>query len=91
MSEKYRMRCIGSVVWGGEKGFPVMTGQVPSCGWSGVRSAYAIECECYDLYALYCRPLTPGPGCPSGIDWPCPRCKGAVTGRPVVRRIRSAA
>lgn len=79
---KYRVRCIGKVVWGGEPGFPKVVGQIPGCGWTGVRTDH-IECECYDIWALYCRPFSPGPGCPRGIDWPCPRCKGAVTGRSV--------
>jgi hypothetical protein len=42
------------------------------CRWRGVRTA--TECECYDEYALYCRPGAPGPGCPSGVVWPCPHC-----------------
>lgn len=81
--EKWRMRCIGKI----ERIDGVMASHRPGCGWRGVRS-YHIECECYDIWTLYCRPLTPGPGCPSGIAWPCPRCKGAVTGRPVKHRAR---
>jgi hypothetical protein len=57
------------------------------CGWKGVRTS--IQCECYDEYALYCRPSAPGPGCPSGVIWPCPRCgyqqpdaRGPHGGRP---------
>lgn len=71
---KYRTRCIGRPSLG-ELG----------CGWSGVRTD-SIECECYDIWSLYCHPFTPGPGCPRGLDWPCPRCGGAVTGKPVQPR-----
>jgi hypothetical protein len=81
--EKYRMRCLGKQIWVGEPGFRTLSSEnIPSCGWTGVRTDH-IDCECYDLYAFYCRPLTPGPGCPRGINWPCPRCKGAVTGKPI--------
>ncbi len=45
----------------------------PGCGWRGVRTD-SVECECYEDWAAYCRPGTPGPGCPRGIVWPCPRC-----------------
>lgn len=85
--DKYRIKCIGRVVW--SKGNnPVMIDKIPGCGWTGIRTD-SFQCECYDLYALYCRPLTPGPGCPRGIDWPCPRCGGSVTGQPVRHRVRS--
>lgn len=88
---KYRVRCIGRVEWGkDDKGFEVVVGESPRCGWSGVRS-YHVECECYDIWRLYCRPLSPGPGCPSGIDWPCPRCKGAVKGNLVTHRAKAPA
>jgi hypothetical protein len=82
---KYRVRCIGRTVYGVRDGFSYVKDKWDRCGWTGVRTD-RIECECYDIYTLYCRPLTPGPGCPRGIDWPCPRCKGAVYGRPVERR-----
>lgn len=52
----------------------------PQCRWTGVR--VATECECYDEYALYCHPGSPGPGCPSGVVWPCPRC-----GKPWVQSV----
>jgi len=42
------------------------------CEWKGVRTP--LDCECYDVRAMYCRPGSPGPGCPSGVVWPCPRC-----------------
>lgn len=42
------------------------------CDWRGVRTD-SVGCECYPEYAAYCRPGTPGPGCPRGIVWPCPR------------------
>lgn len=42
------------------------------CGWTGYRRG--LECCCYDEYAWYCRPWSPGPGCPSGILYGCPRC-----------------
>lgn len=82
---KYRVRCIGRNVWGTVDGHARVVEQRPACGWTGVRSDH-IDCECYDINSLYCRPFTPGPGCPRGIDWPCPRCKGAVTGVPVKHR-----
>lgn len=44
----------------------------PKCGWKGSRQGE--ECACYDEYAMYCRPDSPGPGCPSGVRWPCPKC-----------------
>lgn len=43
-----------------------------TCEWRGVRTDG--ECECYPDYAAYCRPGTPGPGCPRGVAWSCPRC-----------------
>lgn len=43
-----------------------------NCGWRGIRTS--ITCECYEDWAPYCRPGSPGPGCPSGVVWPCPRC-----------------
>lgn len=42
------------------------------CHWRGIRTR--IQCECYDIWAMYCRPGSPGPGCPAGVVWPCPRC-----------------
>ncbi len=48
------------------------------CGWKGYRKGYN-ECECYEDWAMCCRPWSPGPGCPSWILWPCPRCKGDVS------------
>lgn len=42
------------------------------CNWRGYRNG--LQCECYDEYAYYCRPWSPGPGCPSGILYRCPRC-----------------
>ena len=87
---KYRVRCLGRTVYGAENGYAVVVDQWDSCGWTGVRTD-ALECECYDEYAHYCRPTTPGPGCPRGVVWPCPRCKGAVTGRPVQHRAVSRA
>lgn len=42
------------------------------CGWTGYRGG--LPCECYDENAWYCRPWSPGPGCPSGILYGCPRC-----------------
>lgn len=81
MGDKYRMRCIGRGIWANYQ----LVGQEPGCGWVGIRTDH-LQCECYDIYTLYCRALTPGPGCPRGIDWPCPRCKGSVTGKPVERR-----
>jgi hypothetical protein len=90
MGDKYRMRCIGEMLWGGGPSFPKVIGQRPGCGWRGIRTD-RLQCECYDLYAHYCRALTPGPGCPRGIAWPCPRCKGSVTGKLVERRTVSDA
>ena len=46
------------------------------CKWRGVRTDG--QCECYEDWGVYCRPGTPGPGCPRGVVWPCPRCKGTV-------------
>lgn len=37
-----------------------------------------VECECYDIWTLYCKPFAPGPGCPRGVNYPCPRCQGVV-------------
>lgn len=82
--EKYRMRCIGtSADWDAYRNSlaPPPTG----CGWRGIRTDH-LQCECYDIWRMYCHPLTPGPGCPRGIAWPCPRCRGSVTGKPVKRR-----
>lgn len=83
--EKYRVRCLGRTVYGVRDGFTYVKDKWESCGWKGVRTAG--QCECYDEWTLCCRPTTPGPGCPSGVDWSCPRCKGAVTGKPVERRV----
>jgi hypothetical protein len=44
------------------------------CGWKGVRTD-SLECECYEDWAPYCRAGSPGPGCPRGVVWPCPRCR----------------
>jgi hypothetical protein len=85
---KYRVRCIGRIVYGTEGVSTVVKDQWPSCGWTGVRTD-SLECECYDIWTLYCRPMSPGPGCPRGIDWPCPKCKGAVSGRPVEHRVKA--
>lgn len=43
-----------------------------ACRWTGMRKA--AECECYDDFAMWCRPAAPGPGCPGSVIWPCPRC-----------------
>lgn len=81
--DKYRLRCIGQITF---DTVGRTTGSSPACGWTGVRTDH-IECECYAEWRPYCHPLGPGPGCPRGIAWPCPRCKvGAVTGRPVRHR-----
>lgn len=79
------MRCIGKIIWGTVDGHSRVVDSTAGCGWIGVRTDH-IECECYDEWGMYCRPLTPGPGCPRGIAWPCPRCGGAVTGKPVQHR-----
>lgn len=86
MNDKYRMRCLGKFRWVGGPDYPRMTTEyeIEPCGWRGIRTDH-IECECYDINTLYCRALTPGPGCPRGIDYPCPRCKGEVTGRLIER------
>lgn len=83
--EKWRVRCIGRTVHGVRDGFTYVKDKWGPCGWTGVRTD-GMQCECYDEWTMYCRPLTPGPGCPRGIDWPCPRCKGAITGRLVAHR-----
>lgn len=41
------------------------------CGWRGYR--HAADCECYEDWAMYCRPQSPGPGCPSWVTYPCPK------------------
>lgn len=41
------------------------------CGWRGVR--HARDCECYEDWSPYCKPWSPGPGCPSWVTWPCPK------------------
>ena len=41
------------------------------CNWRGYR--HARDCECYEDWVMYCRPESPGPGCPSWVTWPCPR------------------
>ena len=76
---RYRVHCIGSVTWKTENGFAHIIDTQAGCGWKGYRTA-SVGCECYDEWRMYCRPLTPGPGCPSGVVWPCPRCKGKVNG-----------
>jgi hypothetical protein len=61
VSERYRVECLN-----------------PSCTWVGYRSPHPLnECACYDEYAWYCRPTSPGPGCPNGANLRarCPRCK----------------
>lgn len=85
MGDKYRMRCIGtSDLWDQFRDGTVL--EMPKgCGWRGIRTDQG-GCECYDIWRAYCRPLAPGPGCPRGIDWSCPRCKGSVTGARVERR-----
>lgn len=45
-----------------------------ACNWTGYRRG--LQCECYEDWSMYCRPWSPGPGCPSGILWPCPQCSG---------------
>lgn len=85
MNDKYRVRCIGKNIWTTVDGYSKLTDTIPKCGWTGVRTDH-IECECYDMYAHYCRALTPGPGCPRGIDWACPRCGGSVTGKLIEHR-----
>lgn len=49
-----------------------------NCGWHGYRRPHPYnECACYDEYAWYCRPGSPGPGCPNGANlwaW-CPQCR----------------
>lgn len=60
MSERFRVECLN-----------------PACGWVGYRSPHPLnECECYADYAPYCRPQSPGPGCPNGANLRarCPRC-----------------
>jgi hypothetical protein len=50
----------------------------PACAWVGYRSPHPLnDCACYSEYAYYCRPETPGPGCPNGANLRarCPRCK----------------
>jgi hypothetical protein len=42
------------------------------CGWTGYR--HGLECECYEDWAIYCSPWSPGPGCPSGVLYRCPQC-----------------
>jgi hypothetical protein len=51
------------------------------CGWKGYRIAH--DCECYEDWVLYCRPTTPGPGCPSWVTYPCPKGHDAVAGKKV--------
>ncbi len=49
-----------------------------NCGWVGYRRPHPLnECACYDEYAWYCRPNSPGPGCPNGANLfaLCPRCR----------------
>lgn len=48
------------------------------CTWKGNRQG-RYQCECYDEWAHYCKPWAPGPGCPSWILWPCPRCNNDTT------------
>lgn len=61
MTQRYRVECLN-----------------PACGWVGYRSPHPHnECACYDENAYYCRPTSPGPGCPNGANLRanCPRCK----------------
>lgn len=54
----------------------------PACGWVGYRSPHPdLGCECYSDYAYYCRPSSPGPGCPNGANLRarCPRCRSDWT------------
>lgn len=61
-----------------------------ACRWQGVRTDGL--CECYEDWAPYCRPSAPGPGCPRGIVWPCPRCGWTVvTLGPVKHRVLAEA
>jgi hypothetical protein len=49
-----------------------------NCGWHGYRRNHPLnECTCYDENAWYCRPDSPGLGCPSGANLfsLCPRCR----------------
>jgi hypothetical protein len=44
------------------------------CAFCGARHAKVRSgCECYEDWALYCRPSRPGPGCPNGAPM-CNRC-----------------
>lgn len=52
-----------------------------ACGWKG-RRRDAGECACYEDWARYCNPETPGPGCPRGIGG-CRLCGGELR---IVRR-----
>ena len=61
MPKRYRVECLN-----------------PQCGWVGYRSPNPLnECACYSDYAYYCRPESPGPGCPNGANLRarCPRCR----------------
>jgi|WetSurMetagenome_2_1015567.scaffolds.fasta_scaffold674082_2 hypothetical protein len=49
------------------------------CGWQGYRRGYP-DCECYEDWVMYCRPWSPGPGCPRWVEWPCPE-KHLIDGR----------
>lgn len=48
-----------------------------NCGWHGYRTPEADACACYDEWAWYCTPTSPGPGCMNGANLhrPCPRCE----------------
>lgn len=47
------------------------------CGWRSVR-VDSIPCLCYADHAAFCKPGTPGPGCPRGLVYPHPKCSGQV-------------
>jgi len=49
------------------------------CGWTGYR--HARDCECYEDWVMYCRPDTPGPGCPNWVTYPCPKGQHLRPGR----------
>lgn len=60
MNGRYRVECLN-----------------PACRWIGYRRPHPLnECACYDEFAWYCKPVSPGPGCPNGSNLRarCPRC-----------------
>ena len=73
-SVRYRVRCYGSHIWKDGQ----MTGVQEGCGWYGYRHDNPYDCECYSDWARYCRAESPGPGCPRGVTWRCPRCSQSV-------------